>query len=81
MPVLSVIDATAKVPPGVRMGKFHFVGRWDQCVETEVEHVYNDTELGESELRQFTGRYCRLDMRLGSGSINVVWNIFSFIAV
>ncbi len=57
------------------MGKLHFVGRWDQCVDTEVKYWYNDTDI-EGEERQFTGRYCRLDLNINLTEL--VWHYWGF---
>jgi len=50
----------AKIPAAIGDGQFTWVGAYDQCMENQV--VYNSTINGTTELREYYGKYCRLDL-------------------
>lgn len=54
---VSVIDATAKIPSGILEMKLHWPGDYQLC-----ENVFGEYVGPYTNLKPFTGRYCRVDV-------------------
>ena len=64
--LVSVLDATAKIPSGILELKLHWPGDYELC-----ENVFGEYNSAyTNKLEPFTGKYCRIDIGFASNVVS-----------